>query len=207
MCANIRRYPKPLRFPIGNRIGKKRYMRMDDVRYLFSGKVIVEEKMDGKQSFIETDKFILWVEDLKVRHSIKYMVPGRYALFDVFDKSAGYFLDRPSKLQVWEDIKNGRVNIGSTLVFPVPLLQISSGLSLEDLPALISKSSYAIDDDGNSTYMEGIVVKPQRYLYYNEFLAGKLVRREFAEGITDHYLSKKFEYNIIDPSIPIVLDE
>ncbi len=206
MSFQVRRYPKPLRFPVGKKVKRKRYMSQKDAEYLFSGRVIVEEKMDGKQSFIETDKFILWVEDLKVRHSIKYRIPGRYALFDVFDKSAGYFLDRSAKLQVWEDIQKGRIDVGSSLIFPVPLICKSSELSLSSVHKLVGISKYAIDRDGSRTHMEGIVVKPDRHMYYIEFLAGKIVRTEFLNGITDHYLRKRRECNIIDPSIPVITE-
>ncbi len=205
MQLNEKAYPKPLRLPLGKRIDGKRYMNLGGVELLFDGKVIVEEKMDGKETFFELDKYILWVEDLKRKHSIKYRIPGRYALFDVLERSHMRFLDREMKMQFWKDIKQGRIRIpGNPLIFPVPL--VGRGVfKMDEIPALASISAYAIDPNSlKNTWMEGVVVKEDRPLYLIEARHAKFVRREFTEGITTNYTNLPLEYNIIDPSVPVI---
>lgn len=83
-------YPKPLRFRPNNT--RKPVMPDKDRRYLFSGAVVVEEKMDGKQLIVEGRRYVFCAEDLWKRHSISYAVPARFMVFDMFDLENGYFL-------------------------------------------------------------------------------------------------------------------
>jgi len=201
------RYPKPLRLNIGLRIGKKRYMSVADEKYLLSGKVIIEEKMDGKQTTVRSDdlRFIFCVEDLKTRHSIPYRVPARYAVFDMFSLKRGSFLSPEEKdyeigfFLKHRDLLPAELSQGG--IFPVR--QLASGVfTPTDLPNMITMSHYALDlKNHDPGFMEGIVVKPDRELFYEEYLSGKIVRTEFLKGITTHYLRMRPEYNEINPSL------
>ncbi|MEM3364340.1 MAG: RNA ligase family protein [Candidatus Micrarchaeia archaeon] len=206
-------YPKPKRLPIGPRIKGKEYMSPKDVDWLFKSRLLIEEKMDGKQVFFEAGNYILWCEDLLRKHSIKYRVPGRYALFDVYDRNKKQFLDWAHKIEVWEDIRRGKILIkdrsmqnSSLLIFPVPKVAVVRGKTPLEIANLITFSVYAKDGKLNPAMMEGVVIKQDRIQFYIEFITGKLVREEFEKGITTNYLNLPKENNIIDPSIPVVLE-
>ncbi|MGB9634887.1 MAG: hypothetical protein ACPL0A_00250 [Candidatus Micrarchaeia archaeon] len=208
-------YPKPLRIPIGKRIGHKKYMSEDSVRRLFEGNVVVEEKMDGKQSFIETRDYVLWVEDLRFKHSLLYHIPCRYALFDVYEKRTGRFLSPESKLGLWLDkIRKHKIDIPENVhIFPVPVVKKLYGPDFgkdidgweRSIPSLITTSFYAVGKDNTNAFMEGIVIKQDRSLYSFEVEHAKLVREEFVEGITRNYLEKPYELNKIDLNVPVLL--
>jgi hypothetical protein len=68
--------------------------------------------------------------------------------------------------------------------------------SINDLPDLIKFTDYYVKKD---QWMEGIVVKTMRDCFPVELRAGKLVRKEFLDGIETHYSRKKLVFNIIDP--------
>lgn len=197
-------YPKPLRIPIGaNRIPSKQYMPEKDLAYLLSGRVIVEEKMDGKFSFTFLGQFVLFAEDLKVRHSIAYRVPARFAIFDVFDTKREVFLDLDGKTQLVSELAaRGHVlpDKWRGKVFQAPVLH-NACVTAEELPLMVSESAYAFDPDTKRpALMEGIVVKPDRELLLPEHLSGKLVREEFEKGIALNYMKEKLVYNIVHPS-------
>ncbi len=214
MVINEFLYPKPKRLPIGPRIKGKEYIAEKDLTWLFKSRLIVEEKMDGKQTYFETGKLILWCEDLQRKHSIKYRVPGRYALFNVFDRSMMQFLNRGQLLELWWDIKKGKAVIPGfegprmrPLIFPVPQVAIVKGVTPLQVASLIAPSVYAINKKNRDPApMEGLVVKQDRTQFYFEFITGKIVREEFERGITTNYRDLPREDNIIDPSVPLVLD-
>jgi len=200
------KYAKPLRFPPvdGKFLAKnEKYMTFAQARFLLSGNTLVEEKLDGKFSRFESKEFAVFAEDMKRVHSIRYRVPARYAIFDIYDKKRGLYLDNYGKTSVYKDIKNYSLRIkgldGSSF-FMAPL--ISSGKhELAALPLLAGISKYAIDSHGKhgSIYMEGIVVKQDRELFPEEMLSGKLVRIEFFKRIKQHYRRLPMRLNIIDP--------
>lgn len=201
------RYPKPLRFNIGEKIGQKRYLKPEDERYLLSGRVIVEEKMDGKETIAHSEKLrmVFCLEDLKTRHSIAYRVPARFALFGIYSTERGVFLSRGE----WEEEARFLMRNRSLLpaeiqqggIFPVKLLSVGKN-EVAGLSHWISVSEYAFSPRTREPdYMEGIVVKPDRELFYEEHLAGKIVRTEFLENITAHYTRKKRISNEIDAGL------
>jgi len=160
--------------------------------------------MDGKQTSIELDKYTLWVEDLKYKHSIKYRVPARYALFDIYEKNTRKFLNRDDKINLYLDIMNNKYgNIPN--MFPVPLVTKRTIEKVEEIPKLV-RESYYIDSNSEDRFMEGLVIKQDRTLFYPEAISGKFVRKEFTEGITTNYLRKQLEKNIIDISVPILYE-
>lgn len=198
----MEKYPGPMRLPIGPRISRKPRMTPEQASFLLAGRVVVEEKMDGKTLRFPTPSHVFFAEDLKTRHSISYKVPARYVLFDVFDVQAGYFLDYRGLLDIYNDqrlLPKAFPQLAGIGFFPVPLLEVGK-FSLAELPKIIRASCY-----GNpaGTPMEGIVVKQDRLLYPEEFVNGKLVRKEFSEGIELHYSRDIKVFNIISPDIPL----
>jgi hypothetical protein len=195
-------YPKPLRFP-NHAIANKRTMTQKDAAYLLSGMVVVEEKMDGRQTDIKVDRFIICAEDLRQVHTIRYRVPARYAAFDVYDTKSDQFLEPAGKKEVI-----GFYSMRSELlpescssgIFQA--MEIGRGrFSLDELEGLIDiTSKYSIVGR-----MEGIVVKPARILFYEEHLSGKIIRPEFEEGIEDHYRRKPAKLNQINPQFSRLL--
>ncbi len=200
------RYPAPRRLPVGERARGKEatYMPSEDAVFLLRGKVLVEEKMDGRSSKFSGDgaRFVVFAEDMKVRHSLKYRVPARFAVFDVFDVSKTRFLCRDGKADVFKSIRRGVVKVYGKSAGDFFLVQevFRGRTTLEQLPGFIGLSAYAIGEDGRPAGMEGIVVKPDRELYAAEFDVGKLVRAEFQGGITANYLRQPRKFNLIDPS-------
>jgi hypothetical protein len=203
------KYPKIKRLPIGPRVrGKEEtYAKPEDIMPTFKGRVVVEEKMDGSPTMhISTnERFIIFAEDLKIRHSIRYRVPARYAIFDIFDTKKMRFLSREGKEDVFKSICNYIVKVEDKNpfhFFMVPVI-FEGMTTLEDIPKLVGTSAFAIDENGNPTWMEGVVAKPNYELSLVEFekRAGKLVRKEFTEGIQLHYRKKPLQQNIIDPKI------
>jgi len=202
------RYPQIKRIPLvglKEDVRKDKIMPMDDAKFLLSGRVIVEEKMDGRCSRHEGDRFIIFSEDLLWKHSIHYRVPARFAVIDIFDPQCGRFLPREEKESVFAAIRRGAVKIGnegSSSFFLVPLIT-EGKFRIGELFSLIGLSKYAFDPlTKGSTSMEGIVVKQNRSLFAVEFdyAVGKIVKKEFTDGITKHYVRKPPERNLINPN-------
>ena len=100
----------------------------------------------------------------------------------------------------------------TSLIMFAPVAQIAhEKFSIFELRNLIRKSDYAFEetnDQKKPAFMEGIVIKQNRYLFpiEMEYSRGKIVRQEFTEGIEENYLKGRLEKNIIDPSIPITYE-
>jgi len=204
------KYPKLRRFPVGKMpVGKEdAIMPMEDAKDVFRQHVIIEEKMDGKDAVIDADRFRLFMNDMKITHTICYRIPARFVVFDIFDKHRTVFLSREEKESVFGSIQKNVIkleNFNSYHFFLAPL--ISSGMyTFEDLPGFIGLSKYAINRDTKAQgYMEGVVVKPDHdtFLFELEHLSGKLVREEFTKGITANYLEKPIRFNLINPSFEV----
>lgn len=176
--------------------------------------LLVEEKMDGKGTMFQADRFFIFAEDLLYVHSIHYRVPARYAIFDIFDLGRDLFMDREGEEDVFNAIRKGVIEVNAIRkgmitvkgqnpynFFMVPMVA-EGKFKLEELPFLIQESKYAVDaHSGKPVLMEGIVVKPIRELFAVELkhLVGKIVRKDFIEGIETHYLKKQREKNKINP--------
>lgn len=171
-------YPKIYRIPIGPRIIGKDYMTRDQAEKLLSGEVVIEEKIDGSTDSRDFGDHKVFGEAMKNKHSIPYdELPGYFIGFDVWDKKDGKFLGYDSKIEFLR--KHG---IPSTnLIFR----GTHDPKDLEGLTKYLGKSKFAADQDA-----EGIVIKN-----YDTQMFGKLVRLEFLEGITDHWIDKKREFN------------
>lgn len=200
-------YPKIKRFPIrfSQKIRKDKIMSREDAEAMLAGEVVLEEKMDGKNTKHTGDKFIIFGEDLLRVHSIRYKVPARFAVFDIFDTTTNLFLPRSEKEMVFDSIRRGVVKVDgrSPNDFFLVCLISRGRFTMEELQRQITASTYAFDPrTGKQAFMEGVVVKSNRSLFLVEFdkYVGKIVRSEFTEGITTHYLDKPIEQNQINPA-------
>jgi len=196
-------YPKALRLLPSRYKNDKKSLSKEDARYLLSGKAIIEEKMDGKETLGKAEGYIVCCEDLKVRHSIAYRVPARFAVFDIFDMEREVFLDSEGKAEVTAFYMKNLHLVSEPLsggIFPVK--QLGRGkFSIEELQRITeSISDYAFDPVSREPeQMEGIVVKPDRELRYGEHISGKIIRDEFEARISIHYIRKPRVLNEIDP--------
>ncbi len=190
------RYPKPLRFRPNN--SKKPVLSDADTKYLLSGKVVVEEKMDGKQLIVENERFVFCAEDLWKRHSIAYTIPARYMVFDIFELAAGQFLSPDGRQELIDQLMKQAWRLPEPLkhgIFPARILN-RGRFELAQIEAMIELPSlYAIEGK-----MEGLIVKPDRILFYDEHLSGKVIREEFENGIATHHMRMPSEYNLINPN-------
>lgn len=201
-------YPEIARLPIWPFNQKKAYLTRKEADLLLSGPAGIEEKMDGRIARFETGRFVVFAEDLKIRHSISYRVPARFLLIDVFDKERGVMLGRGDKEDIYRDIRifpsffNGVVSDSlaepTPASFFLPKLIASGSFSLEDIPNMIG---YTPCGAKSGTLMEGVVVKLLAEEFPFMLRAAKLVRSEFTSGITRNYLRLKRKLNIIDPSV------
>jgi hypothetical protein len=202
---------KPMRFPIGFQ-RKKNLIYKDQMRSLFRGRTIVEEQMDGAPvKFVSTDsRFLVFAEDLRRRRSIYYNLPGRYAIFDIFNTERGVFICPDEKLELSEDIRKGKLRLGVSssparpdCFFPVP--QIATGqFELKDIRQFLGVSAYAINGDGTRAKGEGIIVKTCADSYPAVYYTGKLVRTEL-ENIHVHEVYSLLPYreNRISPDVAV----
>lgn len=172
----VQKYPKPLRFPIGKKVGK-RYLTPEEANEILSDVVTIEEKLDGKTQSKRMDGHIVFGEFMKWKHSIKYdKLPNWFVVFDIYDTKRNRFLNREEKEAV-----------AKTLSVPlVPLIFKGKINKIDDLAKFLgTKSAYSSSD-----LAEGIVVKN-----YKKQKWGKVVRTEFTEGITTHWIRKPKEMN------------
>ncbi|MEM4366801.1 MAG: RNA ligase family protein [Candidatus Anstonellales archaeon] len=199
-------YPKLGRIPFGKRI-LKNTLDKKQLDMLLKDRVVVEEKMDGKHIRFETQDYVIFAEDMKRQHTIFYVLPGRYAVFDIYDKKREVFVSSEEKIKLSFDLRKGKImveNIDPILFFPIPTIE-KGKFRPEELFQMIGLSAYARDNNKERTYMEGIVVKPDMEMTLQVFLGGKIVRQEFEEGIKIHYLRLPARYNIINPSLEVVV--
>jgi hypothetical protein len=203
-------YPKPMRFhSLKNPTGKKPMSREDEA-FLLKAKVAVEEKMDGAPvKFVTSSPSLaVFAEDLRRRHTIDYHIPGRYAVFDIFDAKRGVFVYHEEKLALSMELRKGKIKVIGTdgnAFFPVPMI-CSGKFTLDELALFLGLSAYAFER-GNPAMPapgEGIVVKPFSDCFPEEFVAGKIVRSEFTGSITENYLRLPYHANMIDPSHPVI---
>jgi hypothetical protein len=114
-------------------------------------------------------------------------VPARYAVFDIWDVSNQKFLS-------YNDQRLIVSNLYDYNCFIVHELFSGTGCTPDIVNFLEMKSKYAVDG-----VAEGIVIKaftPDR-----QDISGKIVRREFTEGIEVHHLRTIREKNMIDAKL------
>lgn len=176
------RYPDIYRIPVKSyqRRGKK-YLTVNEVRELLTGPVEVEEKLDGKRVRVATEGYILFKEDCKRVHTVRYnALPAWEMCFDVWD--GNQFLSREEKLEVLK-----------LLDIPAsPLLYWGELRSIEPLTDFIgSPSAFGAER------LEGVIIKnPAKQLF------GKIVDPLFDQEVdeSEHHLRRPYERNRLDVS-------
>ncbi len=151
---------------------RKPFMSEEVMEELFSDDLLIEEKLDGKTEYILLEDKVLYFENLKYIHTIKYdMVPpplkssasSFYILFDVYIISQDRWAERREKEE-----------IGINLGYPVaPLIyegrvEVNEILQFLKLKSLFSKTNQ----------IEGIVLKN-----YKKRIFGKVIGEEFFNAL------------------------
>jgi hypothetical protein len=199
--------PRPKRLPLG-KVPRKRNLSPNDISYLFMHKVIVEEQMDGKPiKFISTDpQLFIFAEDLKQMRETYYHIPGRYAIFDIFDPARDLFLCWEDKLSLSMEIRKGRIRVSDVdplFFFPVP--QVAYGkFRMDELPRFIEVSAYA-REYGTSLPApgKGIIVKSSAEEFPEFYHPGKIVWAEFRGENSGHRQKMPFRENTINPAAAV----
>jgi len=100
----MKRYPKicRIRVPGYSRRGKD-YLTPDEIDNLFTGLVVIEEKLDGKLVELEDEGYVIFKEDLKRKHTIAYMdLPAWEVGLDVWDPDLKCFLELNEKQLIFQ---------------------------------------------------------------------------------------------------------
>ncbi len=189
-------YIKPLRLPIGHRIKSKKYMTEAQANDLFSNHLVVEEKMDGKHTAITLDGLILFVEDLKYRRTIPYVVPARYCLFDIYDLKRQLILGRSSKEMVFYMLLEKYPELINKMFLVRKIADLGPNIDWKTvIPKLAAQSSPYVEHG----MMEGVVVKLAHdtpILNIPNPISGKFINQEFYNRMTP---SKITGMNKINP--------
>lgn len=177
-------YPKIFRIPVPvftNTRGKH-YLTLKQVTELLDGNIVIEEKVDGKQSARKVNDYtVVWYEDTRYKHTIFYdNLPSFDIVFDV--ERDGRFLNFTEKMNFCADYGLNR----SPSIF---CGRTSYEELLRYLPNLLNVQSIF-----GQSKIEGIVIKN-----YDKQLFGKIVNPEFEEEIDsgEHWTKKKLVKNIM----------
>lgn len=167
------------------RISGKPYMSDQMMEQLFSGPLVVEEKVDGHPVVIITGGYTFFCESLRIQHSVEYSNvpfslwewPDMTVVYDVLDGEheppyrvgggKGKWLTRSEKETVCD-------MVGAPLV---PLIWRGT-ISPEELPKLADRIS-----SFGSSRAEGLVLKN-----YKSGVFGKFINLEFQQRISDEAL-------------------
>lgn len=177
-------YPKIYRItvPSFKQTRGKHYLSEKEIKELFEGIVVIEEKIDGKLNAETVNGKIVFFELMKFKHNIFYnKLPSFKIAFDVWDEEKKCFLD----------LKQKQVFLGEHGWFWTPVIfwgKTTYEELLKFLPKILSiKSQYG------ENKIEGIVIKN-----YEKQLFGKIVNPEFEEEIDRngiHWSKKKIIRN------------
>ncbi len=210
MVQGLKKYDDILRIKTSNILPYRRSMDDKQIKILFDGEVIVEEKVDGGivgLSYVGDEikiqgrgRYILPSENSKQFYGLNswayqhyeniMLIPEGWIVFGewlrvkhniFYDRLPDYFI----AFDVWDGTKyllyKDKCILLSLLNFnEVPFICNSKSLSIKDIPKLIGKSRYS-----SSEIMEGLVFKNQTNGLY-----GKYVRREFDDSIEEHWLKQ-----------------
>lgn len=210
----IIKYPKIYRICTKNSPATKKCLSELEISLLFSDEVIIEEKIDGgvcgiswrgdthhaqgrgravhytenSKQFYGFNKWIYenyekvqhipigWIvygEWMRACHNIFYdLLPDYFIAFDVWNGSKFLVYDEKTTFLQKLDFKQ------------VPLLYRGT-IKVQDIFSLVGKSNYSTTE-----LVEGFVIKN-----YAKSMMGKYVRREFMNGIDEHWLRKPIKEN------------
>lgn len=174
---NFKQRSAILRIPIGKQIqliqNRKPIMSKKNFELLLLLPVSVEEKLDGKTGFRETEDYVIYYEDLKYLHSVPYSkVPPPLKknaaafriCFDIWLKDDKRWANR-EELEI----------LCAELGYPVSPLIFEGIVKKTDIRELSRQCSFFGEEQ-----MEGIVIKNRE-----KNLFGKFINREFIEGLLD----------------------
>jgi len=182
---NSKNYPKIFRIsvPSFKTTRGKHYLTPDEVKELFEGMVVIEEKIDGKIDGAGVEGKIVFFEFMKFKHNIHYKnLPSFKIAFDVWDESKQRFLN----------LKEKQLFLGERGWFWARVIfwgKTSYKEFLNYLPKILEmRSSYG------EQKIEGVVIKN-----YGKQLFGKVVNPEFEKEIDEsgHWLKRQRELNRI----------
>lgn len=152
-----------------SKLKNKIYMSEGEVFELFSGNIIIEEKIDGSSNFTKNGNEEYYFENIEFKHSVHYNHLPRYVrdcgLVILNKKVDGSFLDVT-------DLENSA---------PVIFRGVFDGDIKELLNELMNKKSLWSDD-----FVEGIVVKN-----YDKQMFGKISRFDNSGEIDEHWTNNK----------------
>jgi len=175
-------YPKIRRLPIYSVPYRKEPMSEEEIKALFDGAVVVEEKIDGTQSQRDHGDVVVFYEYMEVRHEILYTkLPSYEIAFDVYDKKTKRFLEPPEKHEVLKAL-------GYCYVPVIYIGEISYNNwkkvieKLMNRPSLYRARTVIVEKETNKERItdlaEGVVVKN-----YKKQLFGKAVNEDFDEAL------------------------
>lgn len=214
---DLQHYPSIRRLPIGRQADckPKTVMSASETEKIFNGqRLVVEEKFNGTAKMFHADngRFTILSEDMlryKPGLTGRYSVPSRYVVWDIFDNKRKVFVSFLEKEDIFKSIKQNEIHVKERNSYDFMLASVlAHGCSFrpEDMPAFLDMlSRYAMDlKTERSTYMEGIVIKPAREMFFPEYerLVSKLIRNEYLygkTGIEENYMRLPVRYNNINP--------
>lgn len=214
---DLQHYPSIRRLPIGKQIDCKPKTVMPNIETckVFNGqRLVVEEKFNGtaKMFRADNDRFTILSEDMlrcKPGLTGRYNVPSRYVIWDVFDNKRKVFVSFLEKEDIFNAIKHNQISVkdkNSHDFMIANVLAHGCNFKMGDMPGFLDMlSKYVVDlKTEKRTYMEGIVIKPAREMFFPEYetLVSKLIRNEYLygkTGIEENYLKLPVKYNNINP--------
>lgn len=130
----------------------------------------------------EQSGYILYGEWLYATHSIEYTrLPAYFLAFDIYDRKAGQFLSRAER----------DVRLRGTGIRTVPLIAERRFTCIDDVLELLDTRSKFAD-----CHVEGVYLRVDNGRYLET--RAKLVRADFIQGITDHWMTAQLRRNQID---------
>jgi len=134
-------------------------------------------------TILEPERHVLFGEWMAAKHSIHYTsLPGYFIAFDVFDQVEGRFLSRSAYQTLLEPTGIPTIRIIAEDVFDTP----------EDiLPLLETISAYGARRDGSpdeDSPVEGVYLRVDEGQWLNRRC--KIVRPDFIQGISQHWMTK-----------------
>jgi len=170
---------------MGARIKGKPYMSDAQMEKLFSGEVVVEEKVDGHPTIIIFGGYTFFCESLTFRHTVSYNGvpfaqegwPDYTVVYDVIDGEK----EPPYKAGGRENwlTRSEKESVCQMVGAPLVPLVFKGRVSPEEVPKMAKR----ISGFSTSSEAEGIVIKNLQAGIF-----GKFINLEFSQAITDEAL-------------------
>lgn len=166
----------------GLTIPGKGYLSDSRTRQLFSGEVVIEEKMDGHPVVVLFGGFTFFCESLSIQHTVGYDSipysengwPDATIVYEVMD---GEF-DNPGAASGQWLTRDEKVSVCRMVGAPVSKLLFKGTIKPQEIPAVADRLSAF-----GGSRIEGVVVKNLR-----DGIFGKFINIEFQKHISDEAL-------------------